>query len=267
MQIVILAGGQKSTISRDEDIPKPMLDLGGKPLLWHIMKRFSEYGYTDFIICGGYKVDMIKEYFKDFYIYQSDITVDLKSNEITIHKKRTEDWKVTVVDTGLETATGKRVAAIGQYIDEPDFFVAFGDCLSDIDYNDMFSLYKKKAKPAMVAVAHPTGRNVPFILGTDDEVISKSDNESENKKTADTAQDENGVWTNACCYILNKKVLEFLGENHSIEEMLVKDLAKDGNLVTYKHDGFWSPVETLHDKVEMEKLWSENAAPWMRIDK
>ena len=267
MQVVILAGGQKSMISRDANIPKPMLDLGGKPLLWHIMKRFSELGYNDFIICGGYKVDMIKEYFKDFYIYQSDITVDLKNNEITVHKKRTEDWNVTVVDTGLETATGKRIDKIEQYIDGQDFFVAFGDCLSDIDYNDMESSYRAKGKTAMVAVAHPTGRNIPFVLGREGEVLGKTDEKTDLFSEVKDDDSDNDVWTNACCYILNKKVFDILGEDHSLEEMLVKNLTKDGSLVTYKHNGFWSPVETLHDKVEMEKLWSDNKAPWMRVDR
>ena len=266
MQVVILAGGQKSMISRDANIPKPMLDLGGKPLLWHIMKRFSEYGYRDFIICGGYKVDMIKEYFRDFYIYQSDITVDLRTNEITLHKMRTEDWNVTVVDTGLDTYTGGRVKKIEQYIDNPDFFVVYGDCLSDIDYHDMVLSYNDKGKPVMAAVAHPAGRNIPFALGPGGEVKGKAAS-GFGDKTISEDSSENELWTNACCYIMNKRVFKALGENQILEEGLVKSFSENGDFITYKHSGFWSPVETYHDKVEMEKLWSDNKAPWMRVDR
>ena len=160
MQVVILAGGQRSTISNEQEgIPKPMAEIGGKPMLWHIMKSFSAYGLNEFIICGGYKVDMIKEYFMDYYIYQSDITVDLKTNTVEIHRNRTEDWKVTVVDTGLYSSTGQRVARIKEYIDGDTFIVASGDCLFDIDVNRMIAYHGEQGKTATMAVARPTGRN------------------------------------------------------------------------------------------------------------
>ena len=138
MKVVILAGGQKSTISSEQvGIPKPMVEIGGKPMLWHIMKSFSAHGLNEFVICGGYKVDMIKEYFMDFYIYQSDITVDLQTNTIQVHKNRTEDWRVTVVDTGVQASTGQRVSQIKEYVDDDTFIVTYGDCLSDVNVKEM----------------------------------------------------------------------------------------------------------------------------------
>ena len=160
MQIVILAGGMQSSINNNhEGIPKPMIEIGGNPLLWHIMKYFSSYGLNEFVICGGYRVDMIKEYFMDYYIYASDITIDLQSNKIEIHKKRTENWKVTVVDTGLSSTTGQRIRLIQKYIQGSEFIVTFGDCLFDIDINSLIETYNNKRKIATVAVAKPTGRN------------------------------------------------------------------------------------------------------------
>ena len=145
MKAIILAGGLPSTISDVKSgIPKPMAEIGGRPLLWHIMKLYSHYGFREFIVCGGYKVNIIKEYFKDFYIYQSDITVDLASNEITIHNKRTEDWKVTVVDTGVEATTSERILQVKEYVKGEDFFVTYGDCLSDMDLAEMLKCHKER---------------------------------------------------------------------------------------------------------------------------
>ena len=147
MKVVILAGGAKSTISDEwEGIPKPMVEIGGRPLLWHIMKQYNYLGYKDFIICGGYKVNAIKNYFRDYYVYQSDITVDLSTNRIEIHKKVTEDWRVTIADTGVFSTTGQRVSRVEKYIDEDIFLVTYGDCLSDIDVNNLVDFSRKKGK-------------------------------------------------------------------------------------------------------------------------
>lgn len=141
MKAVILAGGMQSTLhSRWEGIPKPMVEIGGKPLLWHIMKHFSKYGWNEFIICGGYRIDLMKEYFMDFYIYQSDITVNLQNNTVEVHKKKTEDWKVTVVDTGLYSSTGQRVSMIQKYIEDEELVIVYGDCLSDINMEEMYQV-------------------------------------------------------------------------------------------------------------------------------
>lgn len=252
MKVVILAGGQRSTISNEQEgIPKPMAEIGGKPMLWHIMKSFAAYGLNEFIICGGYKVDMIKEYFMDYYIYQSDITVDLQTNTIQIHKNRTEDWKVTVVDTGLYTATGQRVAQIQEYIGEENFIVVYGDCLSDIDVGSLLAYHAEKGKLATMTVARPTGRNEAIEIDTSGRIIKM-----------DKANHDNQAWTNACLYVLNKKVFDILNGNYNLEQILTDNLADKGELITYKHYGFWTPVETYRDRVNMENLWNAGVAPW-----
>ncbi len=254
MEVVILAGGTRSTISNEQQgIPKPMVEIGGKPLLWHIMKSYSAHGFNEFVICGGYKVDLIKEYFMDFYIYQSDITVDLQANTIQVHKNRTEDWKVTVVDTGLYSATGHRVAQIQNYITEKTFIVTNGDCLSDINITDMIAYHEIQGKKATMAVARPTGRNEALQIAEDGRIVRDANNTRESQ-----------AWTNACLYVLEKKVFGSLNGNYSLESLLTDNLAEDGQLITYKHNGFWTPVETYRDRVNMENLWNAGVAPWIK---
>lgn len=253
MKVVILAGGTRSTISNEQEgIPKPMVEIGGKPLLWHIMKYFSTYGFNEFVICGGYKVDMIKEYFMDFYIYQSDITVDLQTNTIQIHKNRTEDWKVTVVDTGLYSGTGYRVAQIQNYISEKTFVVTNGDCLSDINLSDMIAYHEEHGRKATMAVARPTGRNEALQIAEDGRIIRGANSPRESE-----------AWTNACLYVLDRKVFDILNGNYSLESFLHNNFADDGQLISYKHNGFWTPVETYRDRVAMENLWNAGMAPWI----
>ena len=254
MKVVILAGGTRSMISNEQQgIPKPMVEIGGKPLLWHIMKSYSAHGFNEFVICGGYKVDLIKEYFMDFYIYQSDITVDLQANTIQVHKNRTEDWKVTVVDTGLYSATGHRVAQIQNYITEKTFIVTNGDCLSDINITDMIAYHEIQGKKATMAVARPTGRNEALQIAEDGRIVRDANNTRESQ-----------AWTNACLYVLEKKVFGSLNGNYSLESLLTDNLAEDGQLITYKHNGFWTPVETYRDRVNMENLWNAGVAPWIK---
>ena len=220
-------------------------------MLWHIMKSFSAYGLNEFVICGGYKVDMIKEYLMDYYTYQSDITVDLQTNTIQIHKNRTEDWKVTVVDTGLYSATGQRIAQIQKYIEEDNFIVTYGDCLSDINVRELIACHEEQGKIATMAVARPTGRNTALEIDVDGQIV-KSQKMGMN----------NQAWANACFYVLNKKVFGSLNGNYSLEQLLTDYLADKGQLVTYKHYGFWAPVETYRDRVNMENLWNAGIAPW-----
>lgn len=254
MKVVILAGGTRSTISNEQEgIPKPMAEIGGKPLLWHIMKSFSAYGYNEFIICGGYRVNMIKEYFMDYYIYQSDITVDLQNNKVEIHKNRTEDWKVTVVDTGLYCATGQRVAQIQNYIEEENFIVTYGDCLSDIDVSKMYDQHVKQGKIATMALARPTGRNKSLEISAEGYVVGSQHSEEENQ-----------AWTNACLFVLNKKIFNILNGHYELENLLISHLADEKQIATYKHMGFWTPVETYRDRVNMENLWNAGVAPWIK---
>lgn len=257
MQTVILAGGERSTISGErEGIPKPMVEIGGRPLLWHMMKHFSAYGINDFIVCGGYKIETIKEYFMDFYIYESDITVDLQKNTVKIHKKRTEDWRVTVVDTGLNTSPGGRVMAIEEYLTGESFLVTYGDCLSDIDIAEMLDQHSESGKTATVAMARPTGRKELFAINKEGGLI----------RTVGEGASGANAWVNANCYVLKREAFSYLRENGDIEKQLLQALSKANELSVYKHDGYWTAIETKRDFVEAERLWNQNTAPWIKKD-
>lgn len=253
MKVIILAGGSRSTISDErEGIPKPMVEIGEKPLLWHIMKQYSYFGFHDFVVCGGYKVNTIKNYFRDYYIYQSDITVDLATNQIDIHRKVTEDWKVTVMDTGLYATTGQRVSRARKYVDEDMFLVTYGDCLSNINIRDMVEFAEKNDKLITMAVACPTGRNHVVGVGEGDvlETMTPSRGGSVH------------AWTNACTYVFRKKVFRFLNGNYELDKQLLPELAERKQIAVYRHHGFWCPVETLRDKVDLENRWNAGIAPW-----
>lgn len=252
MKVVILAGGMQSSIHNEsEGIPKPMIYIGGKPLLWHIMKHFSSYGLNEFIICGGYRIDMIKEYFMDFYIYQSDITVDLRNNTIQIHKKKTEDWKVTVVDTGLFSTTGQRVSLVQKYIDG-DFIVAYGDCLSDINMESMIDEHRKNGKIATMAITKPTGRNQLLPVDGNGMLCYSRTDEFHNET----------AWVNANCMIFRKEVFIYIQGNYDLEKQLLVKLSEKHELASYPHKGYWTAVETRRDLASAENLWNAGIAPW-----
>lgn len=252
MKAIILAGGLPSTISDVKSgIPKPMAEIGGRPLLWHIMKLYAHYGFCDFIVCGGYKVNIIKEYFKDFYIYQSDITVDLASNEITIHNKRTEDWKVTVVDTGVEATTSERILQVKEFVKGEDFFVTYGDCLSDLNLLEMVRLHQERSSFITMAVAKPIGRHSVLSIREDDVLMSKRETESKN----------NSAWVNTSCYIFSDKALESLS-GEELNEAFMGKMAEKEQIHIFRHEGFWRPVETMRDSVALEDMWEAGNAPW-----
>lgn len=257
MKVVILAGGMPSTISTEnEKIPKPMAEIGGRPLLWHIMKHFSAYGLKEFIVCGGYRVDLIKGYFTDFYIYESDITVDLEKNTVEIHKKRTEDWKVTVVDTGLNASPGQRIRAVRDYLlDDADdaFLVTYGDCLSDVNAKDLIQTYQKNAKLVTLVMAKPQGRKELLTIDKNELL----DYEKLSPAVADA------VWVNADCFVMNKEVFQYLNGDCNLEEQVFRALSKTGQIGTYRHRTYWTTLETKRDLVEAERLWDEGRAPWI----
>lgn len=254
MKVIILAGGMQSTINSDrEGIPKPMVDLGGKPLLWHIMKHFAEYGMKEFVVCGGYKVDMIKEYFMDFYIYESDITVDLENNSVIVHKNCTEDWKVTVVDTGIFSATGQRVSQIEKYVDG-DFIVTYGDCLSDIDIQKLVETHTKEEKVATIAMVKPSGR----------EQLLPLDKEGKLHYEGSYVMENDQAWINGDCFVFSKKVFRYLNGNYDLEKQLFKRLADLREVSTYRHRGYWTAIETKRDLIEAENLWNAGMAPWTK---
>lgn len=262
MKVVILAGGQQSTLSTDQEgIPKPMAEIGERPLLWHIMKMYAAYGLNDFIVCGGYKVNMIKEYFTDFYVYQSDITVDLQSNTIEIHKKVTEDWKVTVVNTGLDTSAGERVVQIKEYLGEDDFIVTYGDCLSDIDFTKLIEFHKANNKLATLVVAKPSGRNMLLPLDIDGN-YTIDDTSGTMYGEATTALTDANAWVNANVTVFSMNIFSYLEKNCDIEKGLFISLAKEDQICTYKHQGFWTPVETTRDRDNLECLWRTGKAKW-----
>ena len=254
MKVIILAGGLPSTlIEEDEKMPKPMAEIGRRPLLWHIMKQYAHYEYNDFIICTGYKGQVIKEYFMNFYIYQSDITVDLQTNNVEIHRKQTEDWKVSVIDTGRDSSIIKRMYMVREYVGDETVLVSYGDCLSNIDIRKLVELHKNSGCIATFAVAHPAGRN---------EVLSlDQDGKYKGVKKYETEQD---AWVNACSMVLEPKAFQYLGQNlkNSKVDTLMECLAMEETVQTYQHEGFWSPVETIRDKMWLERLWTEGKAPW-----
>lgn len=255
MKVVILAGGMQSTLNDErEGIPKPMIDIGGKPLLWHIMKHFSKYGLNEFVICGGYHVDKIKEYFQDFYIYESDITVDLATNTIQVHRKKTEDWKVTVVDTGMFSATGQRVGMIKEFIEEDSFLVTYGDCLSDIDLAALLETHRREGKSATMAMAKPSGRS--RLLPIDESGIVRF--------VGNEAVPPNDMaWINADCFVFDRTVFQYLQGNYQLEKQLLVTLSEKRELAVYRHHGYWSAIETKRDLVDAENMWNAGIAPWI----
>ncbi len=244
MKMVILAGGQRSTISDErEGLPKPMLQIGGRPILWHIMKHASLCGIHEFIVCGGYKIEMIKDYFLDFYLYQSDIKVDTGKNTVEILDQNTEDWNVTIVDTGINTLPTQRVKRVMDILDD-EFLISYGDCLSDISFHDMQSFHRKENKEITVAVARPTGRKIPisFFEGGN-------------------AWESGGeAWTSAGTFIVRRDYFSSVETQGDIEDALGKTTS-----AIYRHKGFYSTIETLRDKAAAEKMWANGQAPWMGI--
>lgn len=252
MKTIILAGGLPSTlIEQDEKVPKPMAEIGGRPILWHIMKQYAYYGYNDFIICTGYKGSVIKDYFMNFYIYQSDITVDLQTNHIEVHRKQTEDWKVSIINTGLNSSIMERLLMAGHYIGGEPALVVYGDCLSDIDVSELVKTHKAAECIATFTVAHPTGRNETLLV-------------DENGWYQGVKKKEGGAWVNACSMLLEPETFACLeiSLKKKLPGNLIDCLAQEYEICTYRHDGFWSPVETIRDKTWLETLWAAGKAPW-----
>lgn len=253
MKVIILAGGLPSTlIEEDEKMPKPMAEVGGRPLLWHIMKQYSHYGCHDFILCTGYKGEVIKDYFMNFYIYQSDITVDLQTNHVEIHKKQTEDWRVSILDTGLNSSVIQRLYMVKNYIGQEPVLAAYGDCLSDINIRELVEQHNSSDSIATFAVAHPAGRN---------EILSlNEDGTYEGIKAAGNNED---AWVNACSMVLEPEAFQYFAPDFpSTAPNLMEQLAQERTVQAYRHKGFWSPVETIRDKRWLESLWNQGCAPW-----
>lgn len=257
MKTVILAGGLGTRISEESHLkPKPMIEIGDKPILWHIMKIYSHYGFNDFIICLGYKGYVIKEFFADYYLHMSDVTFDFTNgNGMTIHQNVAEPWKVTLVDTGLNAQTGARVKKIQKYVGDEPFFLTYGDGVSDININELLEYHQSKKKFATLSAIQPGGRY--GVLDINNNGIVK--NFVEKAK-------EDGGWINAGFMVFEPEVFNYLSSNDSciLERDPMNNLAKDNQLNAYKHTGFWQCMDTQRDKGLLEGLWGRGSAPWKR---
>jgi len=253
MKTVILCGGRGTRISEEtEAIPKPMVEIGNKPILWHIMKTYSHYGFNEFILCLGYKGFMIKEYFFHYFLHMSDVTIDLAKNDTQIHSSSSEPWKVTLVDTGLETMTGGRLKRIEKYIGDESFMMTYGDGVVDINIKKLTDFHKKSKLLATITAVQPTGRFGSLDINNNGRITTflekpKGDN----------------MWINAGFFVLEPEIFNYISaDNISWEKEPLEKLAKEGELVAYKHTGFWKAMDTLRDKIELERLWQLGQAPW-----
>lgn len=253
MKAVILAGGLGTRLSEETNTkPKPMVEIGGKPILWHIMKTYSYYGINDFIICCGYKGYIIKEYFANYFLHQSDITFDMKKNKMIVHKDRTEPWNVTLVDTGLNSMTGGRLKRILPYIEnEEAFCFTYGDGVSDINIKKLIDFHKSHGKLATLTAVYPPGRFGALNIHNN-QILN-----FEEKPRGD------GALVNGGYFVLSPKVIDKIeGDYTTWEQEPLKELALEGELMSYKHEGFWQPMDTLRDKMKLNELIENNIAPW-----
>jgi len=253
MKAVILAGGLGTRLAEETSVrPKPMVEIGGKPILWHIMKMYSNHGVNDFIVCCGYKGYFIKEYFANYFLHQSDVTFCMKENTMEVHERRAEPWTVTLVDTGDTSMTGGRLRRVASYLQgEESFCMTYGDGVSDVNISDLIQFHKKHGKDATLTSAYPPGRF--GALNFDGEQVT----EFKEKPKGD------GAMINAGFFVLSANVLSRISDDDCIwEQEPLKDLAADGQLMAFKHDGFFQPMDTLRDKQYLEELWSTNQAPW-----
>ena len=256
MKVVLLAGGLGTRLSEETDLkPKPMVEIGGKPILWHIMKTYSHYGYNDFVICTGYKSYVIKEFFHHYYMHSSDVTIDLVNNDVVYHDSHAEPWKITLVDTGMNTMTGGRVARVRKYLGEEPFMLTYGDGVSDVDISSLVSFHKKSGKLATLTAVQTVGKFGALKI---DNVSSIS--AFEEKPHGD------GAWINGGFFVLEPGIFDYIKEGDSTiwERSPLEGLARDGQLNAYKHNGFWKPMDTLRDRYELEDMWVKNKAPWKK---
>lgn len=254
MKAVILAGGLGTRLSEETSLkPKPMVEIGGRPILWHIMKIYSEHGISDFVILGGYKVEIIKEYFLNYSELNSDLTIDLASGNVSVLRSVRENWRVTVLDTGLNTMTGGRLARARDVIGNEDFLLTYGDGVGDIDVNELLKLHYEKGAVLTLTSAQPNGRFGALQIDNDDRVVQFRE-----KPKGD------GSWINAGFMVCSKGFFKYLPDDDTciLEQQPLMECARDGNLYTYKHRGFWMPMDTLRDKNILNELYQNKKAAW-----
>jgi glucose-1-phosphate cytidylyltransferase len=255
MKVVIFAGGLGTRIAEETDTrPKPMVEIGGKPILWHIMKIYSYYGFNEFIVCLGYKGFLIKEYFMQYFLHNSDITVELGSNKLDVHYTNTDPFKVTLVDTGLSTKTAGRLKRVRQYIGDEEFMLTYGDGVSDIDIRELLRFHRAHGKTATVTAVQPEARFGGMALSADGLV-----------ETFKEKPKEDGRWINGGFFVLRPEVFRYLeGDMDEVmwEDSPLEELSRDGALMAYEHKGFWKCMDAMRDKLELEALWQKNQAKW-----
>lgn len=254
MKVLLLAGGYGTRLSEETDLkPKPMVEIGGKPILWHIMKMYSHYGFNDFVILLGYKGYYIKEYFMNYYLHQSDVTIDMQTNKMEVHNNSSEPWKVTLVDTGLDAMTGARIKRVQHHIGNEPFLLTYGDGVSDVDIAKSVEFHKAHGKTVTMTAIQPEAR-----FGN----LDIDENENINK-FIEKPKSEAG-WINGGFFICEPKVFDYIGDNEDcvFEQEPLQKLALDGEMVAFKHKGFWQPMDTLRDNQKLNNLWKENKAPW-----
>lgn len=255
MKVVILAGGKGTRISEESRMkPKPMVEIGGKPILWHIMKSYSYYGFNDFIICCGYKGQMIKEYFVNYYMYQTDSTYNLNSQHVHFHKSKAEPWRVTLANTGLDTLTAGRVLKIRDYVGDEPFMLTYGDGVADVNINMLIEFHKQNGKIATITTTQPSGRfgGVSIEDGTNKVLRFKE------KARTDQA------WVNMGFMVLEPEFFDYLGDgSEMLEAGPFEKLVADGQMSAYRHKGFWMPMDNMRDREYLEGLWKSGQAPWI----
>jgi len=256
MKVVIFAGGLGTRFSeKTQYMPKPMIEIGGKPILWHIMKIYSAHGINDFIICAGYKQNVIKEYFMNYYMLNSDVTFDLSDNTVSLLENHSEQWKVTIVDTGLNTMTAGRLKRIRKYLGNETFCLTYGDGVSDINITETIRTHKESGKTLSMTVYKPMGRFGSVRIDSDTDTV-----ESFEEKPVD-----DGNWINAGFFVCEPGVFDYLPENSDpimFEREPLQKIAADGIMRAYRHGGFWKPMDMLKDNIELEKMWASGNAPW-----
>ena len=254
MKVVILAGGLGTRLSEETDLkPKPMVEIGGKPILWHIMKIFSHYNFNDFIICLGYKSYLIKEYFHHYYLHFSDLTIDMENNNIEYHSSRAEPWKVTLVETGINTMTGGRIKRVQKYIGNETFLMTYGDGVGNIDIPVLVDFHRKSGAHATLTAVQPFGRFGSLGLDADNRVTAFQEKPK-----------EGGGWINAGFFVLEPDIFNYItsGDATVWEREPLESLSHDRKLNAYMHNGFWRPMDALRDKMELEQLWTSGKAEW-----
>jgi glucose-1-phosphate cytidylyltransferase len=255
MKVVILAGGFGTRLSEETaNIPKPMVRIGDRPIIWHIMKIYSHYGFNEFIVCLGYKGYVIKEYFANYFLHNSDVSIDISKNSIEVHNNASEPWKVTLVETGLNTMTGGRVKRIEKYINGEPFMLTYGDGVADVNIDQVLNFHNENRKLLTVTAYKPQGKFGSLQIGENNSVISFAE-----KPAGD------GSWVNAGFFVCQPEVFDYIkdGDNTIFERAPLECIAAEGNMVAFKHTGFWKPMDTLRDNNELNQMWEKHQAPWM----